>query len=192
MNHVKSLIILSGISAILSLFALLFPGIASASALVIGESLGASCYQEAKQGRSGREAIAICNSAIDNGLMTKTDKAATYVNRGIIRSTSGDLAGAISDYDKALQINPDMAEAFANRGTVFIRQENYAKALTELDRALSLTLEQPAAVYYNRGIVHERIGDLSSAYKDYLKATELKPNWQQPKTELIRFSVISD
>jgi tetratricopeptide (TPR) repeat protein len=192
MKHVKPLISLAETLAVLSLFVLLFPGAASASTLIIGESLGASCYQEAKQGRSGREAIAICDLAIDNEVMSRTDKAATYVNRGIIRSSSGDLKGAINDYNKALQINPNMAEAFANRGTVFIRQANYTKALTELDRALSLELEQPAAVYYNRGIVHERIGDLASAYKDYLKATELKPKWQQPKTELIRFSVISD
>ncbi|MCF6292812.1 MAG: tetratricopeptide repeat protein [Robiginitomaculum sp.] len=187
MKYAKPLIALSGI-----LFVLSVSSTASAGSIIMGESLGASCYQEAKQGRSGRGAIAICDLAINDTIMRKPDQAATYVNRGIVRSSSGDLKGAISDYGKALQINPEMAAAFANRGTVFIRQANYAKALIELDRALSLKLEQPAAVYYNRGIVHERIGDLPSAYKDYLKATELKPNWQQPRTELMRFSVISD
>lgn len=187
MEYVKPLMFLAII-----LIANSFTNTSFAGTMVIGDSLGASCYQEAKQGRSGHKAVSICDLALNNGILSKADKAATYVNRGIVRSTSGDLAGAISDYNKALQINPNMAEAFANRGTVFIRQANYTKALVELDRALSLQLEQPAAVYYNRGIVHERIGDLASAYKDYLKATELKPKWQQPKTELIRFSVISD
>ncbi|MBL1430576.1 tetratricopeptide repeat protein [Oceanicaulis sp. AH-315-P02] len=187
MKYAKPLIALSGI-----LFVFSFSSTASAGSLIMGESLGASCYQEAKQGRSGRDAIAICDLAINDTIMRKPDQAATYVNRGIVRSSSGDLNGAISDYNKALQINPQMAEAFANRGTVFIRQANYTKALAELDRALSLQLEQPAVVYYNRAIVHERLGDITGAYKDYLKATELKPNWQQPRTELIRFSVQSN
>jgi tetratricopeptide (TPR) repeat protein len=174
----------------LGLFAMTTPALGSS--IVLGESQGSACYQEAKFGHSGREALKTCNAALTDGLLTHKDIAATYVNRGIVRSTSGDLDGAIDDYNHALQLNPLLGEAFANRGTVYIRTAKYSEALVELDRALSLELEAPANVYYNRAIVYEHLGDTSSAYHDYRKAAELKPEWDSPRVELTRFVVESD
>jgi len=162
------------------------------SSIVIGEGLGASCYQEAKSRRSGRNAIEICDLALKNGILKRTDIASTYVNRGIVRSLSGDQEGAIADYNQALKINPELAEAFANRGAAYIRQTEYSKALAELDQALAMDLEQPGNVYFNRAILYEHFGNLSQAYLDYVKASELRPDWQLPKIELARFVVKSD
>lgn len=174
-----------------TLAAIALAGPVSASTLVVGQSLGAACFQEAKTGQSGRAAIAVCNRALSDGMLRHSDIAATYVNRGIVRSSGGDLTGAITDYNRAIKINPKLGEAFANRATVYIRQSLFNQALGELDHALSLELAQPALVYFNRAIVHEHFGDLQQAYRDYSKAVELRPKWQQPQLELIRFSVHS-
>lgn len=165
---------------------------ATASTVVIGENQGTACYKEAQHGRSGNASLQTCNAALTDGLLTYKDIAATYVNRGIIRSARGDYTGAVADYDRAIHMNPKLAEAFANRGTVFIRRAKYHDALVEFDRALSLDLEMPASVYYNRAIVYEHIGETTKAYFDFKKAVELRPNWNLPQIELARFSVKSD
>ncbi len=172
--------------------ALAVAGPSFASTVVIGEGLGEACFNQAKYGHSDRDALNICDKAIENGFLSKKDAAATYVNRGIVRSSRGDLEGAVTDYNNALRINPTLGEAFANRGTVYIRKEQYTTALNELDRALSLDLEQPAMVYFNRAIVYENIGDKTKAYQDFKRASELRPTWDSPQIELTRFTVISD
>lgn len=172
--------------------ALAVAGPSYANIMVIGEGLGEACFNQAKYGNSDRNALSICDKAIENGMLNKKDIAATYVNRGIVRSSRGDLEGAVEDYNNALRINPTLGEAFANRGTVYIRKEQYTMALDELDRALSLDLEQPAMVYFNRAIVYEHFGDSTKAYNDYKMASELRPTWDSPQIELTRFTVISD
>ncbi|MBL4595276.1 MAG: tetratricopeptide repeat protein [Robiginitomaculum sp.] len=174
---------------ILTLSALSFATPGMSNSFIIGDNLGVSCFNEAKLGRSDKDALATCNSAIQNGVLSRTDIAATYVNRGIVRSNRGDFDGAVADYTKALRLDPTLGAAFANRGNVYIRMNEYTKALHELNQALLLDLEQPAHVFYNRAIVHEHFGEKTKAYHDYKKATELHPTWQPPKTELMRFIV---
>ncbi len=177
------------IAGVLAISGLSYSGTSYAGTVVIGENLGASCYREAKSGRSGKTSLDICDSALRDEMLTATDMAATYVNRGIVRSASGDISGAIKDYDRALSINPQLAEAFANRGTALMRQTRYEQALTELNQALSLKPKDPGSVYFNRGILYEHFGDLKQAYLDYTRASELRPEWRQPKQELERFAV---
>jgi len=41
----------------------------------------------------------------------------------------------------------------------------------------------------NRGLADDYLDDETSAYHDYLKASQLDPDWVWPKTELARFTV---
>ncbi len=181
-------------TAILSLIILplvLISGPVSAGSFTIGQSYGAECYDNAKGHGIGASSLNVCNRAIEGGALAPKDRAATYINRGIVRAFHDDLQGALNDYDKALQIKPAFAEAFANRGNVYIRMERFDDALAALNTALSLDLINPERVYYNRAIVYEKQGRMREAYLDLKKAASLAPNWNQPKYELQRYQVVS-
>ncbi len=166
-------------------------GAASAGTMTIGQSYGAECYDNAKGRGIGVGDINACNRAIDEGSLTRKDRASTFVNRGIVRAFRDDLTGALSDYEKALRLKPELAEAFANRGNVYIRMERYDDALAELNTALTLDLKSPERVYYNRAIIYEKLGQTRAAYEDLMMAVKLAPQWGQPKRELQRYQVVS-
>jgi tetratricopeptide (TPR) repeat protein len=175
---------------------LIFPtmvlaGSASAGTFTVGQSYGAECYDNARSQGFSSASINACNRAIDEGTLTNKDRAATFVNRGIVRAFRDDFEGALADYDRALQIKPAFAEAYANRGNVFIRLERYDDALEQINKALKLKLQHPERVYYNRSIIYELKGKTREAYEDLKKAAELAPLWTQPKRELQRYQVVA-
>lgn len=47
-----------------------------------------------------------------------------------------------------------------------------------------------AQSYFGQGIAHEELGHQREAYFDYFRASELAPEWTDPKQELERFTVI--
>ena len=57
------------------------------------------------------------------------------------------------------------------------------------DRALELGTDEPEVAFFGRGLAHEDIGDLKSAYADLRRAAELRPQWPQPAQELARYQV---
>ena len=76
-----------------------------------------------------------------------------------------------------------------NRGAMFLSQRRYKEALVDIDKAISLGLKEPAKAYYNRAIAYEGLDDVTSAYQDYQQALVLKPGWDLPQHELLRFTV---
>lgn len=42
----------------------------------------------------------------------------------------------------------------------------------------------PYMAFYNRGVLYEGIGDMENARNDYMRAIEIKPNWDVPKKRL--------
>ena len=162
---------------------------AQAWVTVLGEGLAADCSRAAMRGEDGPAYQAICTQALDSQLMERHDRAATHVNRGVMLLRTGSYAPAGKDFDEAVRTKPDMAEAFLNRGAVAIGLRNYAQSLPDLNHALELGVSEPEKAYFNRAIAYEGMADLPSAYRDYRKALELKPDWVEPQRELARFTV---
>lgn len=162
---------------------------ASAAVTVIGNSAARICYEAARSEFKPSSAIAQCNAAFVSDLLTRDDQIATYVNRGILRATRGDVAGAIGDYDAALKLDPRQSEAFVNKGFAYLRNEDPSGALPFFDAAVANDPEEPAVAYYGRATAHELSGNLRAAYADYVRARDLQPKWDQPRQELARFSV---
>jgi len=154
----------------------------------MGSSLAEACYSHARLNRSTGEAVDDCTSALDEGLVLR-DRAATYVNRGIILLRRGDYRRALRDFDMAIELQPDLAEAHLNRGAALRNIDDAAGAVAALNRALELGPREPARAYYNRGIAHEDLGELRAAYGDYRRASELAPDWEAPRVELARFRI---
>jgi tetratricopeptide (TPR) repeat protein len=163
---------------------------AAATSVTFGQSLGAACYDEAMFGNSSVNALDLCNRALNEEVLTIKDRAATFVNRGIIRANRGDIDGALSDYETALRLKPDLGDAIANIGTAYLRVNRYQEALDQLGRALSYeNLAKPSHVYFNIAIAQENLGNTKEAYFNFQKAAELNPDWAWPREELRRFTV---
>jgi len=132
-----------------------------------------------------------CSKSIDTEPLSDKGMAFAHVNRGILRAALKHYKWAIDDFDSAAGLDPYLAEAPLNRAWAEIALKQYAKALPDLDRALALQPKDRSRVFYNRGIVHEELGDVRAAYRDYAEAAQLSPNWDAPKQELARFKVVT-
>lgn len=162
---------------------------AQAAVMVLGFGPAESCYQAAQNSRSDYQAVRTCDTALDDIQLRSVDRAATYVNRGIIYNERGEYAAALADFNAAIQLRPQLAEAHINLGIALLGQNNWEGALTELTQAIELIPTEPAKAYYNRGIANEELGRYRDAYNDYRRAAELAPAWETPRLELARFQV---
>jgi tetratricopeptide (TPR) repeat protein len=173
----------------LAAIGLMVPGAAFASSMVIGSGLARMCFDAAEAERATPGTLDICNRAISDEVLSYDDQVATYVNRGIIRAHLNDWPGALSDYNKAIRLDPSEPEAYLNKGALVLRQQDWRQARDLFDAALARKTRRPEFAYFGRAITNEIAGDLASAMADYQKASELAPNWEEPKKELTRFSV---
>jgi tetratricopeptide (TPR) repeat protein len=178
----------------MSLGLLFAAGSASASTTVIGNGFAASCSQSAKAVSLNRppatEAIHVCDLAIDTEVLTTHDLAASYVNRGVLYLSMADYVAARRDFDKAVATEPGLGEAYVNRGAALIGMGREREGITEINKGIELGAAELEKAYFNRALAEERLDDLKSAYADYQKALELKPDWAMAKAELARFRVV--
>jgi tetratricopeptide (TPR) repeat protein len=147
------------------------------------------CYKAAKYGGTPQDGVDICSRAIETETMTDRDLAGTYVNRGVIHMAMASFVSAQHDFEQAIKLDPKMGEAVVNHGGALIALKKYADGIAEISRGLELNPSEPEKAYFNRGLAYESLDDLKAAYYDYSKAAELKPNWDEPKAELARFTV---
>jgi len=165
-------------------------GGAGASTLVFG-GLGKTCYQLAKAGQDTPDALKACTIAIEEEAMIPKDRAATYVNRGVIRTNRKEWPAALEDFREAQEINPALGEAYVSEGVVHAYQQRYPEAIAAIDRGLSLRLAEPEKAYFNRGVARLGMNNVRGAYEDYKKAAELKPDWLLAQERLSWFVVSS-
>jgi len=167
-----------------------FAGQAQAQLIVQGKGNAAKCYNYAINGNTGsRSAIRVCNEAFSDSLINK-DKAATFVNRGVLFMRKGDQALASQDFEAALKISPDLAEAHVNYAASLIRQEKYDAALVSINKALidPNSKVRPEALY-NRAFILDQKEDYRGAYRDLKAALVLRPEWEPALRRLERYEV---
>lgn len=166
---------------------------AEGSMSVLGTNAAGHCSEAAataaRGGRASAEGVEACDDAIKHVALSSEELAASYVNRGVLHLALNNYAAAVADDDAALQIEANLPDALVNRGAALAGQKRFADAIKDFDRALTLSPRFPQRVYYNRGLAREDLGDLKGAYLDYLKASQLDPSWDRPKSELARFTV---
>jgi len=162
---------------------------ADAAVTVIGSSPARMCYEAARSPERSVTGIDECDTALASQSLDKRDEVATYVNRGILRATHGDVTGAMKDYDSALALDRDEPEAWLNKAFATLRNGDAAGAVPLFDAAVARHTAEPALAHYGRGVAHEQAGDVRAAYADYVRARDLRPGWSAPRTELVRFKV---
>ena len=162
----------------------------SAQVFVIGNGLGGECYQKTKNRYSSyRNAEEICTRALREQTMTKGNRAATHVNRGVLRMREGNYEESLADYADALELQPDMGAAYLNAGAAHIYKKDFETALVSLNSAIELESPDLFAAHYNRAIAREHTGDIAGAYDDFVRALELRPEWDLAERQLTRFTV---
>jgi tetratricopeptide (TPR) repeat protein len=185
--------------SIRSFSAILFGGIAmaalaapqaQAAVTVLGNGIGQSCYEAAEFGGSAHDGIAECSLALDESAMPISDRAATFINRGILKSRNDDPNGALDDYNRGLAIGPNLGEGYVDRGAVMILFQRYDEALKDIDKGIGMGAKKPEIAYYDRAIVDEALGNVRGAYEDYKKAVELAPDFTLAADQLSRFKVV--
>lgn len=168
----------------------LFATSANAQMVVVhGRGPAQDCYVAAARGDSDRRSIALCDLALNHDFLTRQDRAATHINRGVLYLRRGADLRALSDFNNSVAINPDVGEAHLMRGIAFLQLRRFGEANEALTQAISLNVARPERAYYYRGAASEEAGNTRAAYADYRRAADLAPGWRSPQTELARFQV---
>ena len=160
-----------------------------AAVTVIGGGMAHECSVAALDGLSALKYEAVCTLALDSELLSLRDRAGTYVNRGVLKLRRKEFASAQFDFNRAIQAQPNLGEAYINRGAAAVGSRRFAEGLVDLNKAIELGVDEPEKAYYNRALAYEGLDNMKAAYFDYQKAIELKPEWEQPRRELTRFTV---
>jgi tetratricopeptide (TPR) repeat protein len=151
---------------------------------VIGGGSARSCYEAAQFNGPPQQGVATCSDALEAGTLGLADRAATLVNRGILKVRIFDYLGALKDYNTGLTIRADLAEAYVDRGAVLIMIKRYDDAIADLSKGIALGTDEPYIAYYDLGLVRERKGDVSGACADYRQAVALQPDFTLASNQL--------
>jgi tetratricopeptide (TPR) repeat protein len=162
------------------------PAIAGVTA--IGSTSARTCFEAAEAGSTAL--LATCDKALKEEALSFEDIVATHVNRGILRLRKGQVQAAIADFDEALTRDPEQPEAYLNKAAALLRREGTERAALPLfTAALEKKTRKPAVAFFGRGMAHEEIGNVKSAYLDYRRASLADPKWNEPRLALARFKV---
>lgn len=162
---------------------------AKAAVTVIGGGFAEACSKETLAGRSDLAALDLCNKSLQTDELTSHDRAGTLINRGILRLRRQEFKDAKTDFDAAIAIAPSIGEGWVNRGALLVNQKQYRQGLSDIDKGIELGCSEPEKAYFNRALAYEGLDDEKSAYLDYQEALTLKPGWEAPAHELLRFTV---
>lgn len=148
----------------------------AAETILFNESPAYMCYLAAIDQRAAEEGLDDCDIAIEKqGLGTAT-LAATLSNRGLLHARAGAVDDAIKDHDRAVRLNPEVGSLFINRANAYTLQERFLPALQDLDFAVQIGDEQVHLAYYNRALIHQRLGNLAAARQDAEQALATVPD----------------
>lgn len=169
----------------------LTPSIASAAVLSVGGPLSENCYSAALSGDDGDQAIDGCSRSLQQEPLAPHDRAATYVNRGILFMTRGNFRGADADFDSALGLDQRLSDAWLNKGFLRLRAGDGRSALPLLQRGIEAGANRQALALFARGVAYEQMGEYRSAYADLTRAHALEPKWSMPTEYLASYQVVA-
>ena len=158
-----------------------------ASVTVIGGGLAQECYKQAEYGNS--RDLTTCNRALDEPMIAR-DRAATFINRSVVRLRSNDADGALADCDTSIRINSELGEAFVNKGAALMSLGRPKEAIDVISHGIALGLKRLHIAYYDRAMAREDTGDVQGAYQDYKQALATEPTFALAAEQLKRFRVV--
>jgi tetratricopeptide (TPR) repeat protein len=166
---------------------------AQGAVTVFGGGLARSCYEAVEYSRvTSARAIQFCDTALEQEQLTKRDRAATLTNRGILYMREGRHERALADYTKSIRLMPELLESKVNLGAALYSLGRYEEALKALNEGIGTDSADAKAIgYYNRALCHERLGDIQTAYQDFRRALDVRPDFELAAKQLERFTVVT-
>ena len=149
---------------------------ANAAISVLGDSEAAICYKHAKLGYSSRSSINICLNTLSGMPLPVNIRDATRINLGIIYNNGLKPNLALEQFNKAIKNDSVKAEALLNQGNSLYLLKNFSGALDKYEESLKSNINDVSAVYYNKGLVFEKLGNTKDAVLFYKKALSLNPD----------------
>jgi tetratricopeptide (TPR) repeat protein len=183
----KSLTLAAGLTALVVPFAAASPAVVS-----VGGPLSTNCYEAALSGDARPASLQDCDRSLQEEALTERDRAATFVNRGILRMAKGAKGDADADFDSALKLDRGLSDAWLNKGFLRLKDYRGAEALPFIEEGIKRGPQRKALAYFARGLAYEDVGDVSAAYADLRRAQQLEPHWSLPARYLARYQVARD
>jgi len=182
----KSLYFVVGVATLV-----LTPATANGAVFSLGGPLSKLCYSAALSQDSRDQAIDGCSRSLQEEPLAAHDRAATYVNRGILLMTRGQYRGADADFNSALGIDRGLSDAWLNKGFLRLRTGSGREALPLLQKGIDAGTNRQALALFARGVAYEQMGEFRSAYADLKRAHALEPKWSLPTEYLASYQVVS-
>lgn len=161
---------------------------AQAITVISNSSDARDCYfaaaTAATKMASSQNDLATCTRALEHENLTRTDKARTFINRGIVQAALERYQQALADYNASTALVPNIPEAFVSRGNLWYLAEKYERAADEYTKAMQMDFSRMHIALYNRGITYERMGNHDAAIADIKEALKLQPEFKQAKDRL--------
>ena len=181
-----------GISTAAIVITMPFVAHAQGAVTVVGGGLAKDCYEAVEYSKvQVTRAIDVCDLALETEYLRPADRAATLTNRGILHMRQGNNSRALGDYERAIALVPSLQQAKVNQGAALYNLKRYPEAMAALNQGVTTeSLEARAVGFYNRGLTHEKLGNLQLAYEDFRSAIQLKPDFAQAAAQLVRFQVV--
>ena len=133
--------------------------------------------------------LAKCTKAVELAGF-KDDRAAAFSNRSALNFQRANYNAAIEDSTAALNLDSGLVEALVNRGASYLKLHRPSDAEANFSRALTLAPAYAAKIHFNRAMAREDMGDRNGAYADYARAAQLAPQWDQPRQQMARFTIV--
>ncbi len=162
---------------------------ANGAVFTVGGPLSKLCYESALSQDDRRSAVEGCTRALNEEGLHAPDRAATFVNRGILHMVAGHARDADADFNAALAMDADLPDAYLNKGFLRIRQGKGREALPFVQQGIDRGARRQALAYFARGVAYEQMGEFRSAYLDLKRARDMEPGWSMPNEYLARYRV---
>ena len=148
----------------------------NAAVTVVGSSDALICYKHAKYGYTTQSSVFTCLKAISDKTISKKDLDATRINLGIIYNNKSKPRLALEQFEIAFKNEKMKAEVLLNQGNSLLLLKNYKGALEKYQASYENNLEDISAIYFNKGMAHEYLGNIDEAVSFYKKAVTLNPS----------------
>ncbi len=103
--------------------------------------------------------------------------------KGVLYKRRGEFEQAFRVYRDIIVRNPDYANAYFDMGVMYLELDSLQKAYDNFDIAVKVD-QLFVKAYYYRGLTAEMQGNIDAAKLDYQQASQMSPNWPEPKEAL--------
>ena len=157
------------------------------SVIFFGNTDAGLCYHAAEAVGVSAGSLDHCDTALRDRTLFKKDRIATLINRGILFNHRGDYTAAIADFEAALALDPEASAGYVNRGNAYFSTEQYDLAIDDYSISLQMNPKNPYIAHFNRGLANEAKRETKLAFADFVRVTELRPDWEPALTRVQQY-----